>query len=169
MSNPKNSEHEGSSQASNELRHPYHGKDTTFEEYLPFVHVTDDATKQRFVGILQELYASTGHEWGPTWCYSTEYLDRTIKKLKAQGKFQDVEFTAMNYISAHYFLKAKLDGISEELIIDPFGVDTPGKDYMHDRGTVIPFFGELQFASLRHQKVYSEAKPEDRAFWHFHP
>ena len=154
---------------SHEVRHPYRGEETIFEDFLPFVHVGDEQTRERFIGILREIYAVTGNVWRPGWCYDTERLDRKIKDLKTKDLLSNTEFTAMNWSSGHYFMQVRLDNAGEALIIDPFGVDTPGKDYYRDIRTIIPFFGESSLASEHHQRIYAAAKPEDRAFYHFHP
>lgn len=169
----KTSENDGI-KAIPEMRHPYRGKDTAFEDYLPFVKITEKKLKERFINVLKDVFAVTGDKWRPGWCYSTQGLEKAVKELKTNTQLSEVEFSPMNYFSAHYYLTAKFKDSDKNLIIDPFGVPpNPGKEveYIRDPNLIIPFFGESELApSSYHQRVYSIAKPlDERGYHQFHP
>ncbi|MDP3726741.1 MAG: hypothetical protein Q8Q96_00305 [bacterium] len=166
---PPTPENNGEKAKTTEIRHPYKDDKTTLESYLPFVQVADGKLKERFVRVLRKLFVVTGTMWRPGWCYSTERLEEIVKQLKAM-QFPEIEFTPMNWTDGHFYLTAKFKDSDENLIIDPFGVPTPSKDYYRDRSSIVPFFGELELAPFHHQRIYSAAKPvNERGYHRFHP
>ena len=145
----------------NLLRHPFN-KDLTprFEDFLPFVHVSDEQVKQRFIDVLRELFEKTGDDWRPGGCYGTQYLTRIITQLQTDQKLSDVQFTPMQWANEHFYLTAQINGGSRPLIIDPFGVPPSGvgeETWMRNKGIITPYFGEIESAPGKHQQIYSSA------------
>lgn len=155
-----------------ELEHPYKraGEKPSFENFLPFVKINDPRTKERFVTLLKEIFSETGDLWYPGGCYRTEHIKALVRDLKRSGKLHDAIITPMNWADAHYYLSLRFEGSNTDLIIDPFGVPTPGKDYYLHPETIIPFFGEMELAPPHHKGIYKDAKPVgEKGFHRFIP
>jgi hypothetical protein len=156
------------------LRHPLEGGriPPSLEGFLPFVNVSDDKLRQKFVEVLRELYNETRESWRPGGCYSTEYLTRVIGQLQARQGLVGTKFIPMSYCgSCHFYFTAVLEGESQALIVDPFGVPPQGTTegaWMRDEGIITPFFGELELAPERHKQVYSKGESiEGKGFHYF--
>lgn len=154
-----------------ESRHPHQGKGGSFEDFLPFIKVNDEKLKGKFVEVLKKIYSATRGLWRPGGCYSTEEMEKIVGQLKAEGLLEEMNIVPMNWNSAHFFLVIDFKDALQQLIFDPFGVPTPGKDYHQDENSITPFFGEIKLAPMYHQRIYSAAKPinEQEGYHHFHP
>ncbi len=152
-----------------ELLHP--GRDAAFSEFMSFIKVEDPELKEKFIQVLRELFVATPHMWAPGSCYSTQEFERIIKRIQAQGALAEVTLTPMRWSSTHFFLTARLKDSEKTLIVDPFGVPTVSEhEYMKNMRLITPFFGEIQLAPPKHQRIYSDAEPlGERGYRTFHP
>lgn len=145
--------------AERERLHPNSSIDTSagFESFIPFVAVSDPVLREKFIVYLGELHDLTNTVWRPIGCYGVEYFEQQVKLAQRNGDLMGIKFTIKSFAGgAHYHIVAEIDGC--ELIIDPFGVPTPGKDYYRDSRTIIPFFGDLSLAPEHHRSIYLDSQ-----------
>ena len=142
------------------LEHPYvRGEKLTFESFLPFIKVGDEKLRERFTDLLRTLFNEAGGVWRPGRCYEgIQIIELAVKNAKANKILGNESITVMNWADGHYYLTLKITGSDQDLIVDPFGIPTLGKNYL-DKHQSSPFFGELKLAPSRHQRIYSDAKP----------
>lgn len=142
------------------LEHPYvYGEKLSFESFLPFVKVGDEKLRGRFINLLKILFNETGEIWQPGRCYEgTQIIELTAKNAKTNKILGNESFTVINWADGHYYLALRIDRSDQDLIVDPFGIPTLGKNYL-DKHQSPPFFGELKLAPPQHRKIYSNARP----------
>ena len=148
--------------------HPYQDSTPEFEEFLPFVHLNDEAVRPAFTAALRRLYKATADTWRPGGCRSILYLDRAARELRKAEEMAGVDAKIMTYSAGtHYFLGMTLPGELSSLIVDPFGVPAVGeREWMTDQRLITPFFGSIEQAPPEHQHVYQQAREGYRAPFH---
>ncbi|MFZ2152558.1 MAG: hypothetical protein WAV41_00675 [Microgenomates group bacterium] len=139
------------------------------KEFQSFIKVSSAKTRQALTDTLEELHTLTSEVWRPGACYAAEHIQAQVEKAKREGRLTGAEISVRSFAGgAHYHLVAEVEG--QELVVDPFGVPTPGKDYHIEPRTITPFFGEAESAPEHHRRIYEKSESlGDRGFRRFSP
>ena len=143
----------------------------SFENFGKFIHVEelDAETGALFRSFLHDLYVVSSKVWRPTGCHSCSFLEEKANQLLREQEYSGLRVKAKTRNRAHFWLEASVKETGA-LIIDPFGVPTPGKDYHKEDRTVVPFFGDRKYASEHAQEVYNGGTDlGEKGYYVFHP
>lgn len=145
-----------------------------FDRFLPFVRLNgvSQPVRERFLDFLRELHQKTARVWKPSNCHAAEWMNDQVRELQGrEGKYRDLIIEPVELKpGAHFWFVATVPGFEEELVIDPWGTETPGCNYLDEPETVVPFFGVKSEAPLHAQAIYDEGtKVKNSNFHVFHP
>ena len=147
-------------------------KPGSFEDFQQFIHLenVDQKTSDLFRSFLRSLHSVSRQYWSPGACHACEDLETKARTLTKRPEYAGIQITPRSYLGeAHYWLEVAI-GPAAVLIVDPFGVPTPGNDYMREMRTIVPFFGDPAYAAPYAQEVYSAGKElGSRGYHRFHP
>lgn len=148
-----------------ERLHPYSGQPTSFDDFESFVAL-GTSVRDRFVSDLRRLHQETGELWVPAGCRSGPHLQAEVARLTEAGEFRGITGSRlMNFaLGAHFYVEVTVEGEPDNLVVDPFGVASPNRDYIEEPRTIIPFFGKAALAPEHHRLIYSQSRNTKRVF-----